>query len=81
MTKRCDHIKAVMDGVIMGARLRDGDWLYELPYHCPDCGARFTEMHRQRAPRDTLSARIDAALGEVRELRAMVSPHDAAGGS
>jgi hypothetical protein len=78
--KRCEHFRAVTVGIIVGCRLPGGDWLYEVPYRCPDCGTRFTEMVRQKTEREgvTLSSRIDAALDEVRRLRAMIGPKPAA---
>ena len=60
--RSCAHFEAVQVGVICGVQLRGGHWLYEVPYHCPACGRRFTEMHRQ-----TLATRIDHALTEVGE--------------
>lgn len=54
---RCSHFRATIVGVIVGALLPDESWLYEVPYSCPDCGKRFTEMHRQRAERSDPVAR------------------------
>ena len=50
--KRCDHFRAVITGVIVGALMPDESWLYETPYNCPDCGRLFTEMSRQKTERD-----------------------------
>jgi len=41
----CQHLKAEQVGATQARQLPDGRWQYRTPYHCPDCGADFTEQH------------------------------------
>lgn len=49
--KRCDHFAAEPIGTTEARQLSDRSWLYSAAYRCPQCGVRFTETHKQTAPR------------------------------
>ncbi len=44
---RCSHFGAEQVSTTEGKQLSDGRWMYWTAYHCPDCGARFSETHVQ----------------------------------
>jgi len=50
----CAHLKAVIDGTIQARQLADRSWRYLTPFRCDDCGRKWSEVHDQTMPRDTV---------------------------
>jgi hypothetical protein len=51
LSRACEHPHAEPTGTTTARQLPEGRWQYSTPYHCPDCGAHFTETHTQDLPR------------------------------